>query len=286
MVTARILAAFLALTLYPACSAVPRSTTPVVVTPREVRHPLPAKPEPVIFAPSAIIVDAVSGRILFQKNAYSERAVASTQKLLTALIVTRSGPLSDEVIIAPSDTLVEPSKLYLKADERYTRQELVKALLVKSGNDVAMALSRDVAGSKEQFAALMNQTALGLGMTQSNFLNPHGLTEPGQYSTARDIAIVARQVYRYPFLRQCMGTKTYTFHYPDGRSRIIKNTNQVLSRLSYCDGMKTGTTRAAGRCLVSSGQLNGRAVIAVILGSNSTHVWNDSEKLLRWALEE
>ncbi|MGC6426514.1 MAG: D-alanyl-D-alanine carboxypeptidase family protein [Akkermansiaceae bacterium] len=243
------------------------------------------KRAPAIYAPSAVIVDAVTGRILYQKNAYAERAVASTQKLLTALIATRSGPLSDEVIIAPTDTLVEPSKLYLKAGERYTRHELVKALLVKSGNDVAMALGRDIAGSKEQFAALMNRTARTLGMYQSNFLNPHGLTEPGQYSTACDIAIVARQAYRHPLLRQCMRIKSYPFKYPDGRTLVIDNTNELLSRLSYCDGMKTGTTRASGRCLVSSGQLNGRAVIAVVLGSNSENVWDDSEKLLRWALE-
>lgn len=290
MVHARIIAALLALTLYPSCSSVVSpsapTTTPVVVTPQKVQPPLPIKPEPVIFAPSAIIVDAITGQILFQKNAYSERAVASTQKLLTALIVTRSGPLSDKVIVERSDTLVEPSKLYLKTGEKYTRQELVKALLVKSGNDVALALARDISGSKERFAALMNQTARGLGMSQSNFLNPHGLTEAGQYSTARDIAIVAFQVYRHPFLRQCMRVKNYAFEYPDGRTRIVNNTNKVLSRLSYCDGMKTGTTRASGRCLVSSGQLNGRAVIAVVLGSDASNVWDDSEKLLRWALEK
>ena len=292
MRSASLIGALLTLVLYPSCTSVAQTVTPVaqaapvVVTPQEVRPALPEKPQPQIFAKSAIVVDAVTGRILYKKNAYSERAVASTQKLLTALIVTRSGPLSDEVIVERSDTLVEPSKLYIKAGERYTRQELVKALLVKSGNDVAMSLGRDVAGSKEEFATLMNQTARGLGMQQSNFLNPHGLTEEGQYSTARDIAILARQVYRHPFLRQCMRTKSYTFEYPDGRTRVVNNTNQVLSRLSYCDGMKTGTTRAAGRCLVSSGQLNGRAAIAVVLGSDSANVWNDSEKLLRWALEE
>ncbi|MDB4578643.1 hypothetical protein N9105_04980 [Akkermansiaceae bacterium] len=226
-----------------------------------------------------------STKDLLAKNAFNERAVASTQKLLTALIVMRSGPLSDEVIVERSDTLVEPSKLYLKEGESYTRGELLKALIVKSGNDVALALGRDIAGSKEQFAVLMNQTAHSLGMTRSNFVNPHGLTEPGQYSTASDMAILARAVYQIPYIRQCMRVKDYVFTHSDGRTRPIKNTNRLLTRLAYCDGMKTGTTNAAGRCLISSGQLNGRAVIAIALGSNSSEIWNDSEKLLRWSLE-
>tara|TARA_B110000879_G_scaffold72523_1_gene101356 strand:+ start:2655 stop:3602 length:948 start_codon:yes stop_codon:yes gene_type:complete len=286
MVIARTFAAFFILGLYSACSsAAPPADQAVLVTPQVVRPALPKTGAPSITAKSAMVIDAVTGRILFQKNAYSERAVASTQKLLTGLIVMRSGPLADEVIVERSDTLVEPSKLYLKEGERYTRQDLLKALIVKSGNDVAMALGRDVAGSKELFATLMNQTARSLGMTQSNFLNPHGLTEPNQYSTACDMAILARAVYRIPFLRECMRIRSYNFTYPDGRTRLLKNTNRLLKNVPYCDGMKTGTTNASGRCLICSGQLNGRAAIAVVLGSTSPQVWNDSEKLLRWSLE-
>ncbi|YCM44056.1 D-alanyl-D-alanine carboxypeptidase family protein [Verrucomicrobiaceae bacterium 227] len=258
---------------------------PVLIKPQNVRPNLPSVGTPVVRAESAIVIDMVTGRILFQKNARTPRAVASTQKLLTALVVTRSGPLSDPVTVERSDTLVEPSKLYIKAGETYTREALLKGLLVKSGNDIALALARDVSGSKEAFAAQMNRTARSLGMTQSHFVNPHGLTEPGQHSTALDIAILAREVHQNPFLRQCMKTQSYTFVYPDGRTRALKNTNRILSRLSYCTGMKTGTTNASGRCLVSSGVLNGKGVIAVALGSNSAEIWNDSEKMLRWALE-
>jgi len=258
---------------------------PVLIKPQDVRPDLPAVGTPVVRAESAIVIDMVTGRILFQKNARTPRAVASTQKLLTALIVTRSGPLSKPVTVERSDTLVEPSKLNIKAGETYTREALLKALVVKSGNDLALALARDIAGSKEAFASQMNHTARSLGMSQSNFLNPHGLTEPGQYSTALDIAILAREVHQNPFLRQCMQTKSYTFTYPDGRTRVITNTNKILSRLPYCTGMKTGTTNASGRCLVSSGVLNGKGVIAVALGSNSAEIWNDSEKMLRWALK-
>jgi len=260
---------------------------PVQVKPttRAAKPALPQGAEPTVFAKSAILVDAITGRILFQKNAYEQRAVASTQKLLTALVVYRAGPLDTPVVVEKSDTLVEPSKLYIRVGETYTRRELVKALLVKSGNDVALALARSVSGSKEAFAARMNATAASLGMRNSHFRNPHGLTEEGQYSTARDLAILAREVLQIPYFRQCMQIKSYTFKHPGGGSREIKNTNKVLRRLSYCTGMKTGTTIASGKCLVSSGTLNGRTVVVVALGSKNPQVWDDSVKLLKYGLE-
>jgi D-alanyl-D-alanine carboxypeptidase (penicillin-binding protein 5/6) len=131
----------------------------------------------------------------------------------------------------------------------------------------------------------MNQKAGSLGMRNSNFRNPHGLTEPGQYSTARDMAIAARAIYRSPLIRSYTSTKAYTFRFNDGRTRLLQNTNKVLKTLPYCDGLKTGTTNASGRCLVSSGSLNGRSVIVVVLKSNTPNIWNDSTKLLRWSLE-
>lgn len=247
--------------------------------------PLPEGPPPVIFAESAIVVDAMTGRILAAKNPDSPRAVASTQKLMTALLVMEGGSLDKVVTIQASDGRVEPTKLYLKPGEQYTRRELLKVIMVKSANDVSMALARDVAGSKEAFAQRMTARARSLGMNNSQFQNPHGLTEPNQYSTARDLSILARKVYPYTFLRQCMRTRKFTFTYNDGRTKTVESTNKLLDRLSYVTGMKTGTTNAAGRCLVSSGSLNGRVVIAVVLKSNTANVWNDSEKLMRWALE-
>jgi D-alanyl-D-alanine carboxypeptidase (penicillin-binding protein 5/6) len=227
----------------------------------------------------------MTGRILAAKDPDSRRAVASIQKLLTAIVVLESGSLDKKVIIQAIDGSVEPTKLYLKPGEVYTRRELLKVILVKSANDASMALARDVAGSKEAFAQRMNAKARALGMMNSQFQNPHGLTEPNQYSTARDIALLARTAYQYSFIRQCMKIKQYTFVYNDGRTKSIESTNKVLKRLPYANGMKTGTTNAAGRCLASSGALNGRVVIAVVLKSNTANIWNDSEKLLRWALE-
>lgn len=267
----------------PLAQAAPQAA-PVLIKPRKVHPNLPDTRTPAVQAKRALVMDMITGRILFQKNARQQVAVASTQKLLTAYIATQAG-LSDPVTIAKTDTNVIPSKIYVKPGEKYTRRELVKALLVKSGNDVARALARDISGSQEAFATRMNQTARSLGMTQSNFLNPHGLTENGQYSTALDIALLARQVHKDPFLRQCMQTKSYTFVHSDGKNRTLTNTNKILTRLDYCTGMKTGTTNASGRCLVSSGIHNGKGVIAVVLGATSASIWDDSEALLRWALE-
>ncbi|MBK1834761.1 D-alanyl-D-alanine carboxypeptidase family protein [Roseibacillus ishigakijimensis] len=278
---------------YPAASssALPAPTprpanpmlAPVAETPRDL---LPGKPVPAISAPAALVMDGVTGRILAAKNADERRAVASTQKLLTALVVMEDGPLSDPVTVASSDTMVEPSKIYIRSGETYTRAQLMKALMVKSGNDVAKALARDVAGSEAAFMARMNAKAASLGMRNSFFKNPHGLTEPGQYSTARDVAILARAAYQYPAIRDYVRTKSYTFTRPGGGSKSLSNTNKLLTRVSYCTGMKTGTTNASGRCLVSSGELNGRFCIVVVLGAtNTTNLYNDSEALLRWSLE-
>jgi serine-type D-Ala-D-Ala carboxypeptidase (penicillin-binding protein 5/6) len=261
------------------------SPVPQPVSPAVRVGAIPLSPPPAVVGESAIVVDVESGRVLYAKNADLQRAVASTQKIVTALCVLDAGNIDQPVNIASSDGNCEPTKLGLRAGEVYTRRELLKVLMVKSANDVGRALARDVGGSQENFANLMNQKAASLGMRNSCFLNPHGLTEPGQYSTARDMAIAARAAYRSPLLRSYFATKSFTFRFNDGRTRTLENTNKVLKMLPYCDGMKTGTTNASGRCLISTGSLNGRSVIAVVLKSNTPNIWTDSSKLLRWALE-
>lgn len=230
-----------------------------------------------------MMVDARSGEILYEKNADELRPAASTQKLLTALIITERGFLDQPVTVQFSDTLAEPVKLNIKPGDTYQRIDLLRALLVKSPNDVARCLARDNAGSIEAFAEVMNQRARELGATHSHFVNPNGLPIPGQYSSARDLSIIARAAYANPTIRSIVCLPQLVFRYANGRTRELENTNKVLRRLPYCNGMKTGYTEAAGHCLICSGSRPGRDIIVVVLG-DSTAVWRDASALLSWGL--
>ena len=295
--TIPLIAALFALTFaLPADAATKKRATSAPAKSAPVRAKPVAKPEPVapytpsedgtppvVSAASAIVLDADSGQILHQLNADQARQVASTQKLLTALIIAESGNLDERIRVEFSDTQAEPSKLYLKPGEVYERGQLLRILLVKSMNDVARCLARDNAGSLEAFSAKMNAKARALGMSNSHFINPNGLPEPGQYSTARDMARVAMAAYRNGTIRGIVRLRALDFHYADGRVRNFTNTNQVLKNFPLCNGMKTGYTEAAGHCLISSASYNGRDVISVVLG-DSKQIWVDSYRLLSWGL--
>jgi len=230
-----------------------------------------------------MMVDARTGKTLYEKNADEIRPAASTQKLLTALIITEHGFLDQPVRVEFSDTLAEPVKLNIKPGDTYQRIDLLRALLVKSPNDVARCLARDNAGSIEAFAEAMNQRARELGATHSHFVNPNGLPVPGQYSSARDLSIIARAAYANPTIRSIVCLPQLAFRYANGRTRELENTNKVLRRSPYCNGMKTGYTEAAGHCLICSGSRPGRDIIVVVLG-DSTAVWRDASALLSWGL--
>ena len=235
-------------------------------------------------AASVIVVDANSGKILYEKNADQVRQPASTQKLLTALIVAETGFLDRPVAVQSIDGMCEPVKLGIKPGEIYQRMDLLRALLVKSPNDVARCLARDNAGSTEAFAEVMNRRALQLGAVHSHFVNPNGLPVPGQYSSARDLAIIARAAYANPTIRSIVCLPQLVFRYASGRTRELENTNKLLRRLPYCNGMKTGYTDGAGKCLIASGTRPGKDVIVVVLGDSSSHVWRDASALLSWGL--
>jgi len=255
-------------------------------TPETIPAPTEYTPEgiPKTSAASVIVVDANTGKILYEKNADQFRAPASTQKLLTALIVAESGFLDRQVTVQPTDTMAEPVKLNIKAGDTYQRVDLLRALLVKSPNDVARCLARDNAGSIEAFAGVMNRRAQQLGAVHSHFVNPNGLPVPGQYSTARDLALIARVAYANPTIRSIVCLPQLVFRFANGRTRELENTNKLLRRLPYCNGMKTGYTDAAGKCLIASGTRPGKDVIVVVLGDSSSHVWRDASALLSWSL--
>ncbi|MEY2538643.1 MAG: hypothetical protein QOG67_2383 [Verrucomicrobiota bacterium] len=239
---------------------------------------------PATKAKSIMMVDARTGQILYEKNPDELRAAASTQKLLTALIVAERGYLDRPVTVEQVDTLAEPVKLNIKPGDTYQRIDLLRALLVKSPNDVARCLARDHSGSIDAFAAVMNQRARELGATHSHFVNPNGLPIPGQYSTARDLSLIARAAYANPTIRSIVCLPQLVFRYANGRTRELENTNKVLKRLPYCNGMKTGYTEAAGHCLIASGARPGRDIIAVVLGDSKSGVWRDASNLLSWGL--
>jgi len=252
--------------------------------PASALTPVPSGAVPNTRANSVVVVDARTGAVLHEKNADQPRPAASTQKLLTALIVAETGYLDRPVRVEPIDTFAEPVRLNIRPGEVYQRIDLLRALLVKSPNDVARCLARDNAGTIEAFADRMNAKAQLLGATHSHFLNPNGLPIPGQYSTARDLAFIARAAYANPTIRSIVCLPQLVFRYANGRTRELENTNKVLKRLPFCNGMKTGYTEAAGHCLIASGSRPGRDIIVVVLGDTKSGVWTDAASLLSWGL--
>ena len=263
----------------PADSSLPQGEPLVFASPSNV-----APGAPSIHAASYILVNAKDGTVLAARNADAPRGVASTQKVLTALVVAESGNLDAPVRIAASDVQVEPSKLGVRPGEVYTRRQLLIGFLVKSSNDVANALARDNAGSIEAFADRMNQRARAAGATNSHFAVPHGLTVPGQHSTARDMARIALAAYHNPVIRDAVRRKYFPFTFASGRTITLENTNELLGRMPECDGMKTGYTGPAGRCLLSCAHTWSKEVILVQLGTKTKYIWNDGATLMRWGL--
>ncbi len=249
---------------------------------KELRGPIPQ-----ILADRVIIIDPSNGEVIWEKNADKRGAIASTTKLLTALLVVEAGDLDKMVKVEQSDTQCSPVRLGIKAGEQFSRRQLLSAVLVKSSNDIAQALARDNAGSVEAFVEKMNARCQQLGLQNSHYRNPHGLPsrdgdEP--YSTARDLGVIARECDKLPEIRKIVKLQTYSFKWPTGRVTVLSNTNRVLRNSSYCDGMKTGYTDAAGYCLVASGERNGKRRIVVVLNDTESGVWRDAQSLLDWAL--
>jgi D-alanyl-D-alanine carboxypeptidase (penicillin-binding protein 5/6) len=265
-------------------SAAESGQTDDISIPASALTPGPSGAVPNTRANSVVVVDARTGAVLHEKNADQPRPAASTQKLLTALIIAETGYLDRPVRVEPIDTFAEPVRLNIRPGEVYERIDLLRALLVKSPNDVARCLARDNAGSIEAFADRMNAKAQLLGATHSHFLNPNGLPIPGQYSTARDLAVIARAAYANPTIRAIVCLPQLVFRYANGRTRELENTNKVLKRLPFCNGMKTGYTEAAGHCLIASGSRPGRDIIVVVLGDTKSGVWTDAASLLSWGL--
>lgn len=226
-----------------------------------------------ISAASGILVDASTGRVLYAHNADTRSLIASTTKIMTALIICEQCNVLDRMRIPPEAVGIEGSSMYLKEGEILTLQELLYGLMLSSGNDAATALAIYCGGTLEGFAALMNDKAAQLGMTGSHFVNPHGLDAPGHYATARDLAILASHAMENPVFRTTVSTKTIRIG-----ARTLQNHNKLLWNFEGANGVKTGYTKAAGRILVSGAYRDGRQLIAVTI--NAPDDWEDHKQLL------
>ena len=224
-------------------------------------------------AQKAILMDGITGQVRLEKEADSQSLIASTTKIMTALIVCEQCNVLDRMRIPKEAVGIEGSSMYLQEGEILTVQELLYGLMLRSGNDAAVALAIYCGGTVEGFAELMNDKARVLGMKNSHFVNPNGLDAPGHYSTARDLAILAAYAMKNPLFRQTVSTKTVTVG-----NRYLTNHNKLLWRLEGADGVKTGYTKAAGRILVSSATRQGRNLVAVTI--NAPDDWNDHIELL------
>ena len=226
-----------------------------------------------ISAECAILIDAQTGRVLYEKQAEEKSLIASTTKIMTALVICEQTNVLDRVKIPKEAVGIEGSSMYLKEGEVLTVQELLYGLMLQSGNDAAVALAIYCGGTVEGFTELMNDKAHRLGMTQSHFANPNGLDSPGNYSTARDMAILTAYAMQNPIFAQTVSTKTITIG-----ERCLRNHNKLLWQLEGANGVKTGYTKAAGRILISSVTRMGRQLIAVTF--NAPDDWQDHKTLI------
>lgn len=232
-----------------------------------------ARPVGAVSAQKAILLDADTGRALYEKDADSRSLIASTTKIMTALIICEQCNVLDRMKIPKEAVGIEGSSIYLREGEVLTLQELLYGLMLHSGNDAAVALAIYCGGTVEGFAELMNDKARQLGLTGTHFENPNGLDSPGHYSTARDLAVLAAYAMKNPIFAQTVSTKTVKIG-----QRSLRNHNKLLWRVEGADGVKTGFTKAAGRILVSSATRDGRRLICVTL--NDGNDWADHAALL------
>ena len=227
-----------------------------------------------VSAQAAILIEADSGEIVFEKNAHQKLPMASTTKIMTALVALEEGDLSKTVKVPEGACGVEGSSIYLTSGEELTLEHLLYALMLESANDAAAAIAYEIAGGIEPFAERMNRMAENIGLTESHFTNPHGLDDDAHYTTAYDLAKLTAYALKNEQFRKIVST--YKHQIPlrgDEGIRVLLNHNKLLRMSEDAIGVKTGFTKRSGRCLVSAAERNGVRVIAVTL--NAPDDWND-----------
>ncbi len=252
-------------------------------------------PEEDLTARAMLLLDAKTGRILYQKDADVRLPPASTTKILTAIVALESGrKLSETLTVSKAATRVPASKLYLKPGQTISIEDLLYAILLSSANDASLVLAEGIAGSVERFTAMMTKKAHEIGATDTNFTNPHGLTAADHYSTARDLAVIFRYAMRNPAFREIVQTKissvrsitasrTASRKRPKTRRISVRNHNRLLWNFDGAIGGKTGYTHAAQKCFVGAVERNGVTLVVSILGSRN--LWGDTRQLLEYGFD-
>ncbi len=231
----------------------------------------------------ALIYDRASGRILYEKNGNKQTPMASTTKIMTAIVVLENANLTDVVTISSKAAGIGGSRLGLKKNDKITVNDLLYGLMLRSGNDAAIALAIHVGGSVEGFAEMMNNKAKELGLVNSHFVVPHGLDNDGHYTTAYELAKIADYALNIDKFKEIVSTRNTTI-YINGYAKAINNTNQLLGSVSGVYGVKTGFTNGAGRCLVTACKRDDLDVITLIIGANTTKQrTSDTIKLIQYA---
>ncbi len=243
--------------------------------------PTPLEKAPDTSALSSILLDAQSGTALAQKNIHARLPMASTTKIMTALVAIERLDLDQTVCVPPAAVGIEGSSVYLYAGEQITVRTLLYALLLSSANDAAVALAIAACGSVEQFAHAMNEKAAALGLTDTHFCNPHGLHDDAHYTTAWDLARLTAAALTNDTFAEIVSTRRYTAaQNGTDATRLFLNHNKLLSRYEGAVGVKTGFTKKSGRCLVSAAKRDGLLLIAVTL--NDPNDWQDHAALFDW----
>ncbi len=241
--------------------------------------------EPSVVGQAAVLMDGSSGRVLYNKNGDHSLPMASTTKILTALVAIEQGNPTDKVIIPPEAQGVEGSSIWLSSGEVHTLEDLLYGLMLRSGNDAATAIAYHIGGSIEGFAALMNETARRIGAENSNFINPHGLSQENHFTTAKDLGLITAHALKNPLFAQIVSSKYRTIPWEGHEwDRAMKNKNKLLWQYEGANGVKTGYTKKAGRCLVASAKRDELQLVAVVL--NCGPMFEESALLLDYGFME
>ena len=250
-----------------------------------VKNPIESTNMPTVTADAAILMDSATGDILFDKQAHKRRPPASTTKIMTAILGLELGRPDELVTVSEKAAAVGESTIHLDPGEKIPLYELITGALVKSGNDACVAIGEQIVGSEEKFVRMMNQKAMTLGAKDTNFVNTNGLPNKNHYSTAYDLALMARYGLQIPAFSSITRLKETEIHFLEPDVFMdLRNTNKLLWNYPFADGVKTGTTTAAGKCLVASASKDGRQLIAVVL--NAPNRFGDAQKLLEWGFQQ